>query len=79
MKDFDEFSFKPQELVSNISQIYLNLGEDEAFRKAVSGDGRSYSADLFVQAERVLQKIGKPGPMIMAFSDFAAKIRVRYF
>ena len=76
VKDFDEVDFKPQELVSNISQIYINLGQNEEFCLAVSGDGRSYSHDLFQQAEIVLWKIQRPPEMIMQFNEWAAKVKV---
>ncbi len=76
VKDFDEYSFKPQETVSHICQLYLNLAESDEFCLAVSRDGRSYSRDLFVQAEKVLYKINKPSEMIMHFSEVSAKIKV---
>ena len=76
MKDFDEYSFKPQETVSHICQIYLNLSESDEFCLAVSRDGRSYSRDLFVQAEKVLHRIHKPMDMIMHFTEVSAKIKV---
>ena len=76
MKDFDEYSFKPQETVSHICQIYLNLSESDEFCLAVSRDGRSYSRDLFIQAEKVLHRIDKPMDMIMHFTEVSAKIKV---
>ena len=76
MKDFDEYNFKPQETVSHICQIYLNLAESDEFCLAVSRDGRSYSRDLFVQAEKVLHRIHKPMDMIMQFTEVSAKIKV---
>lgn len=68
VKDLGVYEFKPQDLVVDICQIYLNLGtsgKDEvtgrvkAFCSAISRDGRSYSPDLFSQAEAVLIKIGR--------------------
>nr|XP_006814992.1 PREDICTED: ubiquitin conjugation factor E4 A-like [Saccoglossus kowalevskii] len=59
VKDFSELDFKPQVLVSDICQIYINLGNSDSFCAAVSGDGRSYSDNLFARAIRVLRKIGK--------------------
>ncbi|CAH1794964.1 unnamed protein product [Owenia fusiformis] len=75
VKDFDKYEFKPQELVSNISQIYINLGESEAFLQAIPSDGRSFSQGLFTQARRVLQRINKPGPMIMDFAELSEKLK----
>lgn len=64
VKDLKEYEFKPQALVQDICKIYKNLGSSnepiaEAFCLAVSRDGRSYSPDLFPQAEAVLNKIGQ--------------------
>ncbi|XP_045412325.1 ubiquitin conjugation factor E4 A isoform X2 [Lemur catta] len=75
VKDFSEFDFKPQQLVSDICTIYLNLGDEENFCATVPKDGRSYSPTLFAQTVRVLKKINKPGNMILAFSNLAEKIK----
>uniref|UniRef100_A0A8B9L5S2 Ubiquitin conjugation factor E4 A n=1 Tax=Astyanax mexicanus TaxID=7994 RepID=A0A8B9L5S2_ASTMX len=75
VKDFSEFDFKPQQLVSDICTIYLNLGDEENFCATVPKDGRSYSPTLFCQTVRVLKKINKPGDMIVAFSLLADKIK----
>uniref|UniRef100_A0A672QMS2 Ubiquitin conjugation factor E4 A n=1 Tax=Sinocyclocheilus grahami TaxID=75366 RepID=A0A672QMS2_SINGR len=75
VKDFSEFDFKPQQLVSDICTIYLNLGDEENFCATVPKDGRSYSPTLFCQTVRVLKKINKPGDMIVSFSLLADKIK----
>lgn len=73
VKDKDEYEFKPHETVSDISQIYLNLEEDENFRIAVVSDGRSYSDDLFPKAINVLKKLRKPLLMIESLQNLHAK------
>ncbi|KAG7282498.1 hypothetical protein CRUP_020213 [Coryphaenoides rupestris] len=75
VKDFSEFDFKPQQLVSDICTIYLNLGDEENFCATVPKDGRSYSPTLFSQMARVLRKINKPGDMIISFGLLADKIK----
>uniref|UniRef100_A0A671LQ63 Ubiquitin conjugation factor E4 A n=1 Tax=Sinocyclocheilus anshuiensis TaxID=1608454 RepID=A0A671LQ63_9TELE len=75
VKDFSEFDFKPQQLVSDICTIYLNLGDEENFCATVPKDGRSYSPTLFCQTVRVLKKINKPDDMIVSFSILADKIK----
>ncbi|KAK2530332.1 Ube4a [Columba livia] len=75
VKDFSEFDFKPQQLVSDICTIYLNLGDEENFCATVPKDGRSYSPTLFAQTVRVLKKINKPGNMIVSFSNLAERIK----
>eukprot|EP00095_Tigriopus_kingsejongensis_P000903 maker-scaffold186_size273091-snap-gene-0.14 protein:Tk00903 transcript:maker-scaffold186_size273091-snap-gene-0.14-mRNA-1 annotation:"ubiquitin conjugation factor e4 a-like" len=49
----------PGDIVTTICKIYINLKDCGVFMLAVSADGRSFSPDLFKQAEGVLLKIGK--------------------
>jgi hypothetical protein len=52
-----EYEFEPGRVVLDICRIYTNLGSSDDFCAAVSRDGRSYSADLFPQAETVLGEL----------------------
>ncbi|XP_015110282.1 ubiquitin conjugation factor E4 A [Diachasma alloeum] len=61
VKDQKEYEFNPANLVLNICEIYINLGENENFTLAVSQDGRSYRPDLFKLADNVLVRIGGVG------------------
>ena len=72
----DEFQFKPRELVANIARLYVNLGGDDDFCRAVFLEGRSYSSALFDQAETVLWKINEPAGFVLRFNDVARKIQV---
>lgn len=74
VKNLSEFHFKPQQLVSDIVDIYLNLGEDESFCHAVATDKRSYSPNLFKQSERVLKLIGRPSSVIFRLSELAHRV-----
>jgi len=77
VKNFEEFQFRPRELVANICRIYIHLGEDgDSFCQAVSRDGRSYSHTLFEQAELVLCKIHESADVIATFSELGRKIWV---
>ena len=55
VKDASKYNFNPRELVSGIISIYLNLGKEQSFCEALPRDGRSFSMDLFIHAERVLK------------------------
>lgn len=59
VKNLDEFSFKPGEIVTDICRIYVNLKDCDGFLASVSRDGRSYSPELFAQASDVLLKINQ--------------------
>ncbi len=58
VKNLEEYEFRPGEIVTNICKVYVNFTDCDAFVDAVSRDGRSYSPELFRQAEGVLHKIG---------------------
>ena len=53
--DFEKYSFRPDKLVSDIVTVYINLSFDQSFCDAIPRDGRSYSPELFPQAEHVLK------------------------
>jgi ubiquitin conjugation factor E4 A len=74
VKNFEEVEFKPKEIVSNICDIYLNLGSEENFRRAVSSDGRSYSSDLFPLAREILEQSNRDFEMIDRFVKLGEKI-----
>ena len=56
-----------------ICSIYVNFKDCDSFLTAVSQDGRSYSQDLFWQAEKVLLKIGR-SDVIADLQDLAKKV-----
>ena len=61
--------------MSDIVDIYLNLGEETAFCEAVGRDGRSYSATLFDQTENVLRKIGRPATVVFRLGELSKRIK----
>jgi ubiquitin conjugation factor E4 A len=71
VKNFDEVEFKPKEIVSNICDIYLNLGTENRFCKAICEDGRSYSADLFDSAIEILNQINRDQNVLEQFRNLA--------
>ncbi|KAJ7107276.1 ubiquitin elongating factor core-domain-containing protein [Mycena crocata] len=50
VRDKEKLKFNPKALLSDIIQVFLNLSDQEEFVKAVAGDGRSYSQELFERA-----------------------------
>ncbi|KAJ9098222.1 hypothetical protein QFC21_004551 [Naganishia friedmannii] len=51
----EKFAFKPKDLLADIAQIYINLGESPEFIRAVANDGRSYSKATFEKLARILK------------------------
>lgn len=64
--NLQEYNFRPKALLSEIVDVYLNLGEKENFILAVARDGRSYKTETFVQAGNVLRKFVLKAPEEMA-------------
>lgn len=70
-----ELDFRPEQLVSDITHIYLYLGTSEHFCKAVLGESRSFSHGLFDSAVPILRKIGVPEDFISSFGEFGQKLK----
>jgi len=70
-----KYHFDPKELVSGIITIYLNLGKESCFCEALPRDGRSFSMDLFPQADRVLSILNKPVEMRADLQILAERVR----
>ncbi|GAA5912015.1 hypothetical protein JCM5296_007322 [Sporobolomyces johnsonii] len=56
VRDPEKYKFRPKELLSDVLQIFLELGAHVEFEQAVAKDGRSYSRDLFARAARIARK-----------------------
>jgi ubiquitin conjugation factor E4 B len=71
----DKFSFKPKRLLAGIGQIYLNLGQEPEFIRAVANDGRSYSSELFTRFARILKNRAiMTDPEVAQITSFAEKV-----
>ena len=60
VEDMEKFHFKPKELVSSIVAIYVNLGQNSEFCRAVPQDGRSFSIELLEEAARIMRSLAYP-------------------
>jgi ubiquitin conjugation factor E4 B len=58
----EKYHFTPRQLLSDVVQVYLNLGDQHEFIRAVAGDGRSYRKELFEQAARICSKNSLKSP-----------------
>ena len=61
VENLQEYNFKPRELLHEIIDVYLNLGEKENFVLAVARDGRSYKPDNFNSAGNIMRKFRLKG------------------
>ncbi|KAK6351703.1 hypothetical protein TWF718_004852 [Orbilia javanica] len=62
VKDPKKYRFDPRALLSEVIDVYLNLGTRPEFVRAIAMDGRSYSADLFSRAYGILARYGLKSP-----------------
>ncbi|KAJ7288279.1 ubiquitin conjugation factor E4 [Mycena rebaudengoi] len=75
VRDREKLKFNPKALLSDIIQVFLNLSDREEFIKAVAGDGRSYSRDLFERAAHTaLKRTLKSEQEIQQLRAFVEKV-----
>ena len=75
VKNLEQFSFRPAEIVKHICKIYTHYAECPSFIRAVSSDGRSYSPELFVQAKSVLENKIHDIELIVALENVSASVK----
>ncbi|KAK1229888.1 Ubiquitin conjugation factor E4 [Marasmius sp. AFHP31] len=56
VREPEKLRFDPKALLSDLIQIFLNLSDQQEFVRAVAGDGRSYSKEIFESAEKIALK-----------------------
>ncbi|KAJ6508731.1 ubiquitin elongating factor core-domain-containing protein [Mycena sanguinolenta] len=75
VRDREKLKFNPKALLSDIIQVFLNLSDQEEFVKAVAGDGRSYSQELFDRAaQTALRRTLKTEAEVEQLRVFVAKV-----
>ncbi|KAF7365176.1 U-box domain-containing protein [Mycena venus] len=75
VRDKEKLKFSPKALLSDIIQVFLNLSDQEEFVRAVAGDGRSYSAELFERAMHMaIKRSLKTAGEVEQLRAFVAKV-----
>jgi len=71
----EKYHFNPRQLLSDVVQVYLNLGDQDVFIRAVAGDGRSYRKELFEHAAAICSRNNLKSPTeIEQLGLFVAKV-----
>lgn len=71
----EKYRFNPKALLSEITDVYLNLRNFTPFVEAIARDGRSYKPELFSKLQGVLERSNLKGtPDIAALAKFAAMV-----
>ena len=72
----EKYGFQPRVLLSEIVDVYLNLGERKSFIEAVARDGRSYKPVNFEKASFILSKWGlKSSEELTAWNGLGEKFK----
>ncbi|KAI0061420.1 hypothetical protein BV25DRAFT_1805616 [Artomyces pyxidatus] len=75
VKNKEKYHFNPRQLLSDILQVYLNLGDQGEFVQAVAGDGRSYRKELFEKAAYIAARNNLKSPSeIEHLRQFVVKV-----
>ncbi|ODV77076.1 uncharacterized protein CANTADRAFT_92221 [Suhomyces tanzawaensis NRRL Y-17324] len=70
----EKYDFNPRRTLTDLCEIYSNLGSQEKFVIAVSRDGRSFDLSYFQKAERILTTKTFTNPAIIrSLIEFAKK------
>ncbi|PWW75289.1 hypothetical protein C7212DRAFT_280984 [Tuber magnatum] len=71
----EKYKFNPKALLSEITDVYLNLRTFKPFVKAIALEGRSYRPELFTKLQSVLEKSNLKGtPDIALLAKLATNI-----
>ena len=62
VKDKESYGFHPQQLLSDILSVYINLAVRPSFVQAIARDGRSYKPENFSEATRIMQRFASKSP-----------------
>ncbi|KAM0220739.1 hypothetical protein ACHAPQ_001517 [Fusarium lateritium] len=71
----DKYHFRPIQIISDIVDIYLNLGDSTVFIDAVAADGRSYKPEVLERVSRILTSKHQKDPAAIANWD---KLRAKF-
>ncbi|KAK9476479.1 ubiquitin elongating factor core-domain-containing protein [Lipomyces japonicus] len=77
VKDPQKYQFNPKVLLSDITDVYLNLSGQPALILAIARDGRSYRRDTFARATQILTKYAvKSSADINRLVEFADQVEL---
>ncbi|KAF2184279.1 hypothetical protein K469DRAFT_633596 [Zopfia rhizophila CBS 207.26] len=73
----DQYGWNPKQMLSEISDVYLNLKEKTSFINAVAADGRSYKPENFSSAMNIMQRFAlKSSEQLLEWEQLAEHIRI---
>jgi ubiquitin conjugation factor E4 B len=52
----EEYGWNPRQMLAELTDVYLNLQNKQSFIEAVATDGRSYRADYWMEAHKIMSK-----------------------
>ncbi|KAF2662298.1 hypothetical protein K491DRAFT_585674 [Lophiostoma macrostomum CBS 122681] len=73
----EEFGWNPRQMLAEITDVFLNLKDQESFVNAVATDGRSYKPENFDAAYRILEsKTLKSDVQLKQWKELGEKVKV---
>ncbi|KAF2794725.1 hypothetical protein K505DRAFT_374422 [Melanomma pulvis-pyrius CBS 109.77] len=77
VENAQEYGWDPKQMLSEISDVYLNLKEKKTFIDAVATDGRSYRPEHFTTAMNIMQRFAlKSSEQLQDWAHLAERIKV---
>ncbi|KAF2709186.1 ubiquitin conjugation factor E4 [Pleomassaria siparia CBS 279.74] len=72
-----DYGWDPKQMLSEISDVYLNLKDKELFINAIATDGRSYRHEHFTTAQTIMQRFAlKSTEQLQEWARLADRIKV---
>lgn len=72
-----DYKWNPRQLLSEIVDVYLNLKDKQPFLESVATDDRSYRAEYFTEAAKILQRFALKAPeQLQEWDQLAERIRL---
>jgi len=77
VENAQDYGWDPRQMLSEISDVYLNLKEKKTFIDAVATDGRSYRPEHFTTAQQIMQRFAlKSSEQLQDWARLAERIKI---
>jgi ubiquitin conjugation factor E4 B len=72
----EDYGWNPRNMLAEVTDVYLNLQDKQSFIEAVATDGRSYRAEYWDEAHKILAKFALKSPeQMQQWTHMASRIK----
>jgi ubiquitin conjugation factor E4 B len=72
----EDYGWNPRNMLAEVTDVYLNLQDKQSFIEAVATDGRSYRAEYWDEAHKILAKFALKSPeQMQQWNNMASRIQ----